>query len=187
MENTPASILETVSDRMKKTLSHLDSELQKVRAGKASPGMVDGINVDYYGAPTPLSQVANVTAADVRTITIQPWEKSMIQPIEKAIMMANIGITPQNDGELIRLFLPPLTEERRKELVKKVNAEGEHAKVTVRNIRRDGIEAIKKLQKDGLSEDEAKGNETKIQGYTDSSIIAIDNVLKEKEKEIMTI
>lgn len=182
-----SEILSSVSDKMKKAIQYLDSELQKVRAGKASPNMVDGITVEYYGAPTPLSQVANVMASDARTISIQPWEKSMIAPIEKAILQANIGITPQNDGELIRLFLPPLTEERRKELVKQVFAEGEQAKITVRNIRRDGIEAIKKLQKDGLSEDEAKGHEAKIQTYTDSNIAAIDDMLKNKEKEIMTI
>lgn len=182
-----SEILSSVSDKMKKTIQHLDSELQKVRAGKASPSMVDGISVDYYGAPTPLSQVANVMASDARTISIQPWEKSMIAPIEKAILQANIGITPQNDGEMIRLFLPPLTEERRKELVKKVNAEGENAKVTIRNIRRDGIESIKKLQKDGLSEDEAKGHEGKVQALTDANISSIDELLKIKEKEIMTI
>lgn len=187
MEGTVSEILNSTSEKMKKAIQHLDNELQKVRAGKASPSLVDGITVDYYGAATPLNQVANVMATDVRTISIQPWEKSMIGPIEKAILMANIGITPQNDGELIRLFMPPLTEERRKELVKKVNAEGENAKVIVRNIRRDGIEAIKKLQKEGLSEDEAKGNENKIQGMTDNSITSIDHVLKEKEKEIMTI
>lgn len=187
MADNVSEILSSTEQKMKKTIQHLENELTKVRAGKASPSMVDGITVDYYGAPTPISQVANVMAADARTISIQPWEKSMIAPIEKAIMVANIGITPQNDGEVIRLFLPPLTEERRKELVKKVNAEGEHAKVTIRNIRRDGIESIKKLQKDGLSEDEAKGNEAKIQQYTDSNIVTIDNVLKDKEKEIMTV
>lgn len=187
MENDIKNIQDNTSEKMSKTVQHLIGELQKVRAGKASPAMIDGITVDYYGNPTLINQVANVMASDARTITIQPWEKSMISPIEKAIMMANIGITPQNDGELIRLFLPPLTEERRKELVKKVNAEGENAKVHIRNIRRDGIEAIKKLQKDGLSEDEAKANETKVQGLTDKFISSIDEVLKEKEKEIMTI
>lgn len=187
MESTASEIISSTSDKMKKAIQHLENELQKIRAGKASPSIVDGITVDYYGAATPISQVANVMATDARTLSIQPWEKSMIAPIEKAILTANIGITPQNDGEMIRLFLPPLTEERRKELVKKVNAEGEHAKVTIRNNRRDGIEAIKKLQKDGLSEDEAKGNESKIQGLTDDHIGKIDTVLKDKEKEIMTI
>lgn len=187
MENDIKNLLDSTAEKMSKTIQHLIGELQKVRAGKASPTMLDGITVDYYGTPTPINQVANVMTADARTLTIQPWEKSMISPIEKAIMMANIGVTPQNDGEMIRLFLPPLTEERRKELVKKVNSEGETAKIHVRNIRRDGIETIKKLQKDGLSEDEAKANEAKIQNLTDKHISNIDEVLKEKEKEIMTI
>ena len=175
------------TDQMKKALHHLDAELQKIRAGKASPSMVDSIMVEYYGSPTPLNQVANVTAADARTIAIQPWEKSMIGPIEKAIMMANIGLTPQNDGELVRLFLPPLTEERRKELVKKVNAEGEVAKVSIRGNRRDAIESIKKLQKDGLSEDAAKDGEGRVQELTDKHIELVDRACKDKEKEIMTI
>lgn len=182
-----SEVINSVSEKMKKAIQHLDSELQKLRAGKASPAMVEGITVEYYGAPTPLNQVANVMVADARTLTIQPWEKSMIAPIEKALLTANIGVTPQNDGEVIRLFLPPLTEERRKELVKKVNAEGEAAKVSIRNIRRDGIENIKKLQKEGLSEDEAKSYENRIQGLTDSHVAEIDNLLKAKEKEIMTI
>jgi ribosome recycling factor len=172
---------------MKKALSHLDVELQKIRAGKAVPSMVDGISVEYYGAPTPINQVANITTPDARTISIQPWEKSMIAPIERAIMMANIGLTPQNDGEVIRLFLPPLTEERRKELVKKVYAEGETAKITIRGSRRDAIEAVKKLQKDGLSEDAAKDAEGRIQGLTDKHIEKVDEACKEREKEIMTV
>lgn len=186
MEQTDI-ILSNAQSQMDKGLQHLDSELLKVRAGKATPQMVDGINVEYYGSPTPLSQVANVTTPDARTIVIQPWEKSMIQPIEKAIMMANIGLTPQNDGVIIRLYLPPLTEERRKELVKKVNAEGESAKIVVRNARRDAIEGIKKLQKDGLSEDIAKGLENEVQALTDKQIAKVDSVCKDKEKEIMTI
>lgn len=175
------------TDQMKKALHHLDAELLKIRAGKASPSMVDSIMVEYYGSPTPLNQVANVTAVDARTIAIQPWEKSMIGPIEKAIMMANIGLTPQNDGEIVRLFLPPLTEERRKDLVKKVNAEGEAAKVAIRGNRRDAIESIKKLQKDGLSEDAAKDGEGRVQELTDKNIELVDKACKDKEKEIMTI
>jgi ribosome recycling factor len=186
MEQTDV-ILSNAQNQMDKGLQHLDAELLKVRAGKATPQMVDGINVEYYGNPTPLSQVANVTTPDARTIVIQPWEKSMIQPIEKAIMMANIGLTPQNDGIIIRLYLPPLTEERRKELVKRVNTEGEAAKIVVRNARRDAIESIKKLQKDGLSEDIAKGMETEVQAITDKQIAKVDNICKDKEKEIMTI
>lgn len=172
---------------MKKAVSHLEAELQKIRAGKAAPNMVDGVSVEYYGSPTPISQVANVSTPDARTISIQPWEKSMIAPIERAIMAANIGLTPQNDGEVIRLFLPPLTEERRKELVKKVYAEGETAKISIRGMRRDSIEAVKKLQKDGLSEDAAKEAEGRVQGLTDKNIEKVDAACKDREKEIMTV
>ena len=180
-------IIDDVSVQMNKAISHLELELGKIRAGKASPQIVDGIHVDYYGAPTALNQVANVSVTDARTITIQPWEKKMIGPIEKAILQSNIGLTPQNDGNTIRLFMPPLTEERRKELVKRVLAEGEHAKVAVRNIRRDCIEQVKKLQKDGLSEDAAKGGETRIQAVTDKFITLVDQHCKDKDKEIMTV
>ena len=150
---------------MKKAINHLEAELVKIRAGKANPNMLDGIMADYYGQPTPINQIANISVLDARTISVQPWEKNMLQPIERAIMASNIGINPQNDGTIIRLFLPPLTEERRKELVKRCNAEGEHAKVAVRNIRRDAIEHIKKLQKDGLSEDIARDAEGRNTGY----------------------
>jgi ribosome recycling factor len=180
-------ILSATATTMKKAVAHLESELQKIRAGKANPQMLDGIMVEYYGAPTPLSQVANITAPDARSLTLQPWEKSMIAPIEKAIMAANIGLTPQNDGQVIRIYLPPQTEERRKELVKKCNNEGENGKISIRSIRRDAIEQIKKLQKDGLSEDEAKGYEARIQGLTDKHIELVDAHLKDKEKEIMTV
>ncbi|WP_317126369.1 ribosome recycling factor [Chitinophaga alhagiae] len=172
---------------MQKAISHLEVELTKIRAGKANPQIVDGIMVDYYGAPTALNQVANISVADARTLTIQPWEKNMLQPIERAIIASNIGLNPQNDGVIIRLFLPPLTEERRKELVKKVNGEGEHAKVAIRNIRRDAIEAIKKLQKDGLSEDTAKDAEAETQQLTDKFIAAVDKHCAAKDKEIMAI
>ncbi len=180
-------ITEDVSAQMKKAIAHLESELSKIRAGKATPQIVDGIYVDYYGAQTPLNQVANVSIPDARTISIQPWEKKMIAPIEKAIMAANIGLNPQNDGNLIRLFLPPLTEERRKEFAKRSFGEGEHAKVAVRSIRREGIEEIKKMQKDGLSEDIAKDAEDEIQKVTDKFIALVDQHCKEKEKDIMTI
>lgn len=180
-------IIDDASAQMKKTIAHLESELTKIRAGKANPVMLDGISVEYYGAATPLAQVANITVADARTLSIQPWEKSMLGAIEKAILASNIGLTPQNDGNIIRLFLPPLTEERRKELVKRVNMEGEHTKVSVRNIRRDAIEQIKKEQKDGLSEDVAKDGEGRVQGITDKYIALVDQHCKDKEKEIMTI
>jgi len=180
-------IIEDTSAQMKKAIGHLEVELTKIRAGKATPAIVDGIFVDYYGSATPINQVANVTIPDARTISLQPWEKQMLGPIEKAIIAANIGLNPQNDGNFIRLFLPPLTEERRKELVKRVNNEGEQAKVAVRSIRRESIEQIKKLQKDGLSEDVAKDGETRVQGITDKYIALVDQHCKDKDKEIMTI
>lgn len=178
--------LETES-LMKKAISHLESELVRIRAGKANPNMLDGIVADYYGSPTPLSQIANISVLDVRTISVQPWEKNMLQPIERAIIASNIGINPQNDGNFIRLFLPPLTEERRKELVKRCNAEGEQGKVSIRNIRRDSIEHIKKLQKEGLSEDVAKNAEAEIQELTNKYIALIEKHLEAKEKEIMAV
>lgn len=187
MQDDLTFIQDDAADSMKKAIGHLELELTKIRAGKANPQIVDGITVDYYGAPTPLNQVANVSIADARTLTIQPWEKNMLQPIERAIIAANIGINPQNDGVIIRLFLPPLTEERRKEFVKRVNGEGEQAKVAIRNIRRDAIEGIKKLQKDGLSEDTAKDAEADVQALTDKHIVLIDKHCEAKEKEIMAI
>lgn len=180
-------IVDDVTENMKRAIRHLETELGKIRAGKATPQVVDGIFVDYYGNSTPLNQVANVTIPDPRTISIQPWERNMLQAIEKAIIASNIGLNPQNDGNYIRLFLPPLTEERRKELAKRVYNEGEQAKVSVRNIRREGIEQIKKLQKDGLSEDTAKDNEATVQQITDKHIAIVDQHCKDKEKEIMTI
>jgi len=182
-----ASIIATSEDHMKKAIGHLETELTKIRAGKANPQMLDGIVVDYYGSPMPINQVSNISVMDVRTLSIQPWEKNMLQPIERAIIAANIGITPQNDGALIRIFLPPLTEERRKELVKKCLAEGEHSKVAIRNIRRDAIEHIKRLQKNGLSEDAAKDAETSVQQVTDRYIAAVEKHLTTKEKEIMSV
>src|SRR6201991_4335434 len=149
-------------DGMNKAINHLETELVKIRAGKATPGLVDGLVVDYYGNPTPINQVGNISVADARTLTIQPWEKNMLQPIERAIIAANIGINPQNDGNMIRLFLPPLTEERRRELVKRAQNEGEHSKVAIRSIRRDAMEQIKKLQKNGMSEDVCKDGEKNV-------------------------
>jgi ribosome recycling factor len=172
---------------MNKAINHLEVELVKIRAGKATPGLVEGIMVDYYGNPTPISQVGNITVADARTLMIQPWEKNMLQAIEKSIIAANIGINPQNDGNVVRLFLPPLTEERRKELVKRSHTEGEHSKVAIRNIRRDAMEHIKKLQKNGLSEDVCKDAEKEIQDSTDKFIALVDKHLAAKEKEIMTV
>jgi len=172
---------------MKKAINHLEIELTKIRAGKATPSILEGINVDYYGTPTPISQVANVQVLDTRTISIQPWEKNMLPLIERSIMAANIGITPQNDGINIRLFMPPVAEERRKELYKKASGEGEVSKVAIRNIRRDHIEQVKKLQKDGMSEDICKGAEDTIQALTDKYIALVEKHLEAKEKEMMTV
>ncbi len=180
-------ILSDTSTSMTKAINHLEAELVKIRAGKANPTMLDGITADYYGIPTAINQIANVSVLDARTISVQPWEKNMLQAIERAITMANIGINPQNDGVMIRLFLPPLTEERRKEMVKRCNSEGEQAKIAIRNIRRDGIEAIKKLQKDGLSEDICKDAEKEAQDTTDKFVALIEKHLAAKEKEIMAV
>ena len=180
-------IIEGSSVSMKKAMEHFETELIKIRAGKANPTMLDGIMVDYYGNPTPINQVGNLSAMDARTLTIQPWEKNMLQPIERAIIAANIGINPQNDGNIIRLFLPPLTEERRKDLVKKSNGEGEQAKISIRNFRREAIEQIKKSEKEGLSEDAAKEGENSVQEITNQYIALIEKHLGVKEKEIMSV
>jgi ribosome recycling factor len=180
-------IIEEAKGTMAKAINHLEAELVKIRAGKANPVMLDGIVADYYGSPTPISQIANITTLDARTISVQPWEKNMLHVIERAIIAANIGINPQNDGNIIRLFLPPLTEERRRELVKKCGGEGEQAKVSIRNIRRDAIEQIKKLQKDGASEDECKDAEGEAQMATDKFISLVEKHLAAKEVEIMAV
>ncbi|MBA2498703.1 MAG: ribosome recycling factor [Chitinophagaceae bacterium] len=187
MSDDLAHINSVAEDTMNKAIQHMESELVKIRAGKANPQMLEGISVDYYGSPTPLSQVANVNVLDARTLTIQPWEKNMLQPIERAIIASNLGINPQNDGIMIRMFLPPLTEERRKELVKRCHAEAEHSRITIRNIRRDAIEQVKKLQKNGLSEDIAKDAEAEVQTLTDKFISQIEKHLTFKEKEIMSV
>jgi ribosome recycling factor len=180
-------ITEDAETSMKKAIGFLEAELVKIRAGKANPSMLDGISVNYYGSPSPINQVANINIMDARTISIQPWEKNMLQAIEKAIIAANIGLNPQNDGVLIRLFLPPLTEERRREFVKRAGNEGEQSKVAIRNIRREAIELVKRLQKDGLSEDAAKDAEQEIQALTDKYISLVDKHLEAKEKEIMSV
>ncbi len=179
--------LDEATETMQKAIVHTDSEFTKIRAGKASPSMLDGIMVDYYGSMTPLTQVANVNTPDARTIVVQPWEKAMISPIEKAIMEANIGLNPQNDGQLIRLNVPPLTEERRRDLVKKMKEEAETGRITIRNIRKSANESIKKLKNDGASEDEIKIGETEVQKLTDAFILKIDQLAEIKEKDIMTV
>ncbi|MCL2682376.1 MAG: ribosome recycling factor [Bacteroidales bacterium] len=179
--------IEKHKTQMEHAIQHLEKELTKVRAGKASPQMLQGLMVDYYGTPTPIDQVASVNTPDPKTINIQPWEKTMLKDIEKAILAANLGFTPQNTGEIIRINVPPLTEERRKELVKKAKEESEKAKISIRNIRRDGNEDAKKLEKGGLSEDEAKHLEKDMQDLTNKFIEKVDQVLAAKEKDILTI
>lgn len=180
-------ILDNTKEQMDKAVTHLEAELVKVRAGKASPSMLESIQVDYYGTRTPLNQVANINTGDARTLVVQPWEKSMLTPIEKAIQAANLGLNPQNDGIIIRILVPALTEERRKDLVKKAKSEAETAKVSMRSIRKEANEELKKLQKNGTPEDEVKEGENKVQLLTDSYVVKCDKHLEIKEKEIMTV
>ncbi len=187
MEEEVELIMDDATSRMSGPLHRLDQELIKLRAGKATPSMLEGVKVDYYGAPTPLSQVANVSTPDARTLIVQPWEKNMISAIEKAILVANLGLTPMNDGVLIRISIPILTEERRRDLVKQVKTEAENAKVSIRNIRRDANDMLKKLQKDGLPEDVVKDKEAEIQKITDAAIGKVDEKVAQKEADIMKI
>lgn len=170
-----------------KTLAHLENELVKIRAGKATPSMLHSVMVDYYGSPTPLQQVANIGTMDARTITVQPWEKAMLNEIAKGIINSNLGFNPQNNGETILIAVPPLTEERRRDLVKRAKSEGEHAKVGIRNNRKDALDLVKELKNDGLSEDLAKDAENQIQSITDSYVKKVDEQIELKEKDIMTI
>lgn len=180
-------IIDMAKDSMEGTISHLVTELAKIRAGKATPSMLDSVRVDYYGSKTPLSQVANVNTLDARTISIQPWEKTIIADIEKAIMNSNLGLNPQNNGESILINVPQLTEERRRDLVKQAKAAGEHAKVGIRNARKDANDEVKKLQKDGLPEDTAKDAEDTVQKITNSYSDKVDTLIATKEKDIMTV
>lgn len=180
-------IVDTAKEAMQKAIDHLTTELQKIRAGKASPSMLDSVYVDYYGATTPLSQMANINTPDPKTITIQPWEKGMIDDISNAILTSNIGLAPQNNGDVIILSLPPLTEERRKELVKKARAEAEHAKVGIRTARKEANDEVKALEKEGLSEDEARNAEDTIQDVTKQFTDRCDAIVDRKEKDIMTV
>jgi ribosome recycling factor len=179
--------LDEAKDSMQKALKHTESEFTKIRAGKASPSMIDGVLVDYYGTLTPISQVAAVGTPDARTITIKPWEKKMIFEIEKAIRNSDLGLNPQTDSENVRLNIPPLTEERRKNLVKQAKAEAENGKVRIRAIRKETNEELKKLLKDGAAEDAIKKAEENVQTLTDEFIVKIDQALSKKESEIMTI
>lgn len=180
-------VYEMTRERMEKSIEHLDNELVRIRAGKANVHILDGVTVDYYGTETPLNQVSNISTPDAKTILVQPWEKTMIDPIEKALMNSNVGITPSNNGDAIRLSIPPLTEERRRDLFKQVKNEGEHARVSIRNSRRDANDEYKQMQKDGLSEDETKIAEDQIQKLTDEYTEKVDKIVEAKESEIMTI
>jgi len=175
------------NEKMAKCIEHLESDYQAIRAGRANPHVLDKIRVDYYGTPTPIQQVGNITIPEARMIQIAPWEKSLIKEIEKAIMTSDLGITPNNDGAVIRLVFPELTEERRKELAKDVKKKAEDSKVAVRNVRRDGIDSLKKLPKGEISEDEQKDLEDELQKLTDKYIKDIDSLMDEKTKEIMTV
>ena len=180
-------VYEMTKERMEKAIEHLDNELMRIRAGKANVHILDGIMVEYYGTPTPLNQVSNISTPDAKTIMIQPWEKTMIDPIEKALMNSNVGITPANNGEVIRLTIPQLTEERRRDLVKQVKNEGENARVSVRNSRRDANDEYKQMQKDGLSEDETKTAEDHIQKLTVEFTEKVEKIVEAQEDDSMTI
>ena len=181
------SIISAANEKMESAVMFLEEDLKTYRAGKANPSVFNGVMVNYYGSPPPLNQVASINVPDAKTMLIQPWEKSLIPTIEKAIMDANLGFTPQNNGEHIRINIPPLTEDRRKELVKKSKAAGENAKISIRNARRDGIEALKKAQKDGMPEDMVKDSEGLIQKDVDGFNKKVDELLAAKEKEILTV
>jgi ribosome recycling factor len=179
--------LDEAKDHMNKSLHHTEEELRKIRAGKAAPNMLDGVMVEYYGTPTPINQVASVNTPDARTIMVKPWEKTILLEIEKSIINSDLGLNPVNDGESIRLNIPALTEERRKQLMKQVRSEAENGKISVRNIRKDVNDSLKQLMKDGTSEDEVKRGETEVQTLTDSYISKIDELVEIKEKDIMTV
>ncbi len=180
-------ILEEAEDGMKKAISHLNSELSKIRAGRANPSMLDTVRVDYYGSPTPLSQVGNISTLDPRTLTVQPWEKSLLDEITKAIINANLGLNPQNNGEVIIISVPVLTEERRKDLVKRARAEGENAKVSLRTQRKDANDMVKSLKDEGLSEDAVKNAELDVQNLTNSYSTKVDELVAVKEEDIMKV
>ena len=179
--------LDEADENMKKAANHVVDEFKKIRAGKANPTMLDGLMVEYYGNNTPVNQVSSITTPDARTIMIKPWEKKMLGEIEKAVMNSDLGLNPQNDGEVVRLNIPPLTEERRKQLVKQAKNEAENGKVSVRNVRKDANDSIRKLTKEGVSEDMVKDGEESVQQLTDKYTNRIESLLEDKEKEIMTV
>jgi len=179
--------LEEAKESMLNAVSHIEREFQKIRAGKASPQMLEGVKFDYYGVLTPIEQAANINTPDPRQIIVQPWDKSVLSAIEKAILAANLGFNPQNEGEVLRINVPALTEDRRKEIVKKAKIEAENSKISIRNTRRNANELAKQLKKDGIPEDEIKQLENEIQKLTDNYITEIDKILESKENEIMTV
>ena len=181
------AVIDAAREKMQGAVTFLDEDLKTYRAGKANPAVFNNVTVNYYGTMTPIPQVASISTPDARTMLIQPWDRNLIRAVEKAIMDANLGFTPQNNGEVIRINIPAITEERRKELVKKARTAGENAKVAVRNARRDAIELLKKLQKEGLPEDAEKDFEDEVQKKTDSFSKKVDEILAAKEKEIMTV
>lgn len=183
----PKTYIEPAEEKMEMAVAYLEETLQRIRAGKANPKILDAVRVEYYGSLAPLSNVANISVPDARTIMITPWEKSMFKPIEKAILNSEVGITPENNGEVIRLAIPPLTEDRRKALVKQCKAEAENAKVSVRNARRDAIDGLKKAIKQGMPEDTEKDAEAKVQKVHDKFLKKIDDLFTAKEKEILTV
>ena len=185
--STQKEVISAAKEKMKKAMAYLEEELKSYRAGKANPAVFNNVSIDYYGTVTPIPQVASITTPDAKTMLIQPWDKSMIPAIERAIMAANIGFTPQNNGEHIRINVPPLTEERRKDLVKRVKNEGENAKISIRNARREGVDLLKKYQKEGLPEDVVKDGETELQKETEAFNKKVDETVAAKEKEIMTV
>jgi ribosome recycling factor len=187
MSELISEIIEESQMKMDDSISHLEKVLSKIRAGKASTAMVDGVNVDYYGSMTPLSQVSNISTPDAKTIAIQPWEKSLIQEIEKAIIDANLGFAPDNNGEVIRITIPPMTEERRRDIVKQVKDEVENAKVSIRSNRQDANKDLKKLKDENVSEDLIKDAESDVQNMTNDYNSKIDEIFKEKEVEVMSV
>lgn len=180
-------ILDQLKSQLEKNIEHTKAEFQRIRAGKATPDMLEGVSVEFYGTMTPLNQAANINTPDARTIMIQPWDKSILRDIETAIINANLGFAPQNDGETIRINIPPVTEERRKELVKRAKNESEQSKIGIRNLRKDANEKLKKLKGEGLSEDEISGGEERVQKMIDSYIAKTEEVFSTKENEIMTV
>ena len=187
MEDDIKAALDKASEQMEQAIAHLERDLMRLRTGKASADLVNGIMVSYYGTPTPLNQVANVSTGDARSLVIQPWEKSTLAPIERAIFESNLGLTPMNDGEAVRINIPPLTEERRRDLAKQAKAFGEDAKISIRNARRDANQAIQREVKEGYPEDQAKGKEKRVQELTDDFTERIEATVARKEKEIMTV